>query len=895
MSDLIKDEEKASVESALQHEPVVVFMGQVNSGKSSLANEVLGGSQWLPVSAEPCTSRLVSLKFSKRAYWRKIPFGGRPSPTYVLKAGKPKEELICLTDDERKVPENFKIQLEFGIPNPVLRPNMHLVDLPGWNESKELDTALKEILESTSVKTLLLIYVLDGNKSLRGLDIEFINLVKDKFPNLKILYACNKSDYEYEALRHNKGEGTLELTADKEQVFKLYDGTTELLENKALATFDKLQNHGLLEDGYTFNDCPHYHALSAYITKERRLGRQQGVIPDFFQSNFEKFRLEIATALQKILNNHILMLLELLMSVVLRFVESCLDCRKIELQEHLSRLHVLQRTEKEEQEAYSNCLAFLKEEEVVKSAIKEGVNHAKPVILQKAVDITTSDCELNSSDPLAVRVAKAISRMCHRQLHQTICEKMEQVQGKYLSVVSMVYRVVFASSDTVRSEVIRNFSRPAGERKKALSVSECLKLVADSEDDAAKAAVSVCFYIRHAVQRALLQICGDVLSQAVAGNMAAAVMGFTRVTEEWKKTTAENCLSLVNIGLLSTTILDQCKKHLEESHVTFIENLSLKIKLKAEAEKSTRGQRELLETEISLKIGFLMLRLASLKYYAVNGVPNLGRMIGRGKHSTVYECSSWGGLENKSLAVKRSEGLTPEAWNRASKEFVLRRFLSKCDDNPDRFIVRQYGTIISPLNEMSVSTTFVRIMEYRSCTLPEALKRGLTRDQRKMIALDVTKSMAFVMSKLNVPNGYLRAEIVSLDSNFRTKLDFSKIEESPYSSFSWLGIPNFYIPPELHEPCSPELVDRIDVYSLGCLLWEVFNETCKPPAVYQDCTTQEDIKRKVSEKLRPERLSEFEEDWWILMQNCWKPLQNRPSVEEILMKIPEEHIGEREH
>ena len=137
-----------------------------------------------------------------------------------------------------------------------------------------------------------------------------------------------------------------------------------------------------------------------------------------------------------------------------------------------------------------------------------------------------------------------------------------------------------------------------------------------------------------------------------------------------------------------------------------------------------------------------------------------------------------------------------------------------------------------------------------------------------------------------------------MDSNFRAKLDFSKIEESPHSSFSWLGIPNFCISPEVHEPCFPDLVDRIDVYSLGCLLWEVFNETCKPPSVYKDCTTQEDLERKiVQEGVRPERLSEFEDDWWILMQDCWKPLQARPSVEEVLdsMKTLAEHLLECGH
>lgn len=169
ISHLINDEDKSSIENALQHEPTVVFMGQVNSGKSSLANEVLGGGTWLPVASEPCTSRLVNLKYSPRPYYRTVPFGGTPSRAYALKGGVPKPEQISLTDEEKKSPENFKIQMEFGINNEWLRPNLQVIDLPGWNENRELDDALKEIIKGTSVKSLILIYVLDGNKMLRGL------------------------------------------------------------------------------------------------------------------------------------------------------------------------------------------------------------------------------------------------------------------------------------------------------------------------------------------------------------------------------------------------------------------------------------------------------------------------------------------------------------------------------------------------------------------------------------------------------------------------------------------------------------------------------------------------------------------------------------------------------
>ena len=53
------------MKEALKSKTSVVFIGNRNCGKSSILNEVLGGS-FLPVHENPCTSRIVKLSHSMR-------------------------------------------------------------------------------------------------------------------------------------------------------------------------------------------------------------------------------------------------------------------------------------------------------------------------------------------------------------------------------------------------------------------------------------------------------------------------------------------------------------------------------------------------------------------------------------------------------------------------------------------------------------------------------------------------------------------------------------------------------------------------------------------------------------------------------------------------------------
>ena len=162
---IISVDEKMTIENCLTFKPTIAFIGQVNSGKSSLANELLGGGTWLPVASEPCTSRMVRLQYSKKPYKQQIPFEGEPTSKKRMKEQRPTEEDIRLSDKEKKDPNVFRFEMLFGIPNPVLHPNLEIVDLPGWSENSALNETISEAVMRLTHPALLPVYVLNGNRT----------------------------------------------------------------------------------------------------------------------------------------------------------------------------------------------------------------------------------------------------------------------------------------------------------------------------------------------------------------------------------------------------------------------------------------------------------------------------------------------------------------------------------------------------------------------------------------------------------------------------------------------------------------------------------------------------------------------------------------------------------
>ena len=153
------------VERELRKSPSVFFIGERNCGKSSIINELLQQSS-LPVHENPCTARIVRIKYSDEPYAVLLRSDGvevgRKAPT----RGRIPEELIVVTDQDRENENALDATVEVGLKHELLRSGIQLIDSPGKSESDVLDTVLNEYLEKGSVP--LFVYVIDGNEHLRG-------------------------------------------------------------------------------------------------------------------------------------------------------------------------------------------------------------------------------------------------------------------------------------------------------------------------------------------------------------------------------------------------------------------------------------------------------------------------------------------------------------------------------------------------------------------------------------------------------------------------------------------------------------------------------------------------------------------------------------------------------
>ena len=153
------------VERELRKTPSVFFIGERKAGKSSIINELLRQSS-LPVFENPCTTRIVRIKYSDEPYAILVRWDGVEVCRKAPIRGRIPVELIVVTDQDRENKYALNATVEAGLKHELLRSGIELIDAPGKGESDLLDTVLNEYLDKGSVP--LFVYVIDGNVLLRN-------------------------------------------------------------------------------------------------------------------------------------------------------------------------------------------------------------------------------------------------------------------------------------------------------------------------------------------------------------------------------------------------------------------------------------------------------------------------------------------------------------------------------------------------------------------------------------------------------------------------------------------------------------------------------------------------------------------------------------------------------
>ncbi|GAB4836758.1 hypothetical protein Ancab_001670 [Ancistrocladus abbreviatus] len=260
------------------------------------------------------------------------------------------------------------------------------------------------------------------------------------------------------------------------------------------------------------------------------------------------------------------------------------------------------------------------------------------------------------------------------------------------------------------------------------------------------------------------------------------------------------------------------------------------------------------------------------------------RELGSGTFGTVYH-GKWRGTDVAIKRIKKScftgrsseqERLTIEFWREAE-------ILSKLH-HPN--VVAFYGVVQDgPGGTMATVTEYMVDGSLRHVLLRK--DRHLDRRKRLIIAMDAAFGMEYLHSK-NIVHFDLKCDnlLVNLKDPSRPickvgDFGLSKIKRNTLVSGGVRGtLP--WMAPELLNGSSNKVSEKVDVFSFGIVLWEIF--TGDEP--YANMHYGAIIGGIVNNTLRPLIPNYCDQEWRRLMEQCWAPNPvARPSFTEIASRL----------
>ncbi|CAB3241382.1 unnamed protein product [Arctia plantaginis] len=251
----------------------------------------------------------------------------------------------------------------------------------------------------------------------------------------------------------------------------------------------------------------------------------------------------------------------------------------------------------------------------------------------------------------------------------------------------------------------------------------------------------------------------------------------------------------------------------------------------------------------------LCLESTSMCDLLMYGTPELGREIGRGQYGVVYSVrGSWGG--KSPVAVK---SVLP-ADDRHYRELAMEFFYTRSIPAHPR-IVRLYGSVVQ---RSQAGSCVLLVSERKVRDLHAAVRAGLTFSSRMRIAADIVEGIRYLHS-LGLVHRDIKMKNVLLDSMDRAALsDLGFCAAEALISGSVVGTP-VHMAPEL---LAGEYDASVDVYAFGILFWYVCAGNIKLPSAF-DFQNKEQLWSKVKRGRRPERLPQFSDECWDIMESCW--------------------------
>ncbi|XP_015769027.1 PREDICTED: uncharacterized protein LOC107347578 [Acropora digitifera] len=558
-TDLITDTERQRLLSFSEKKATLLVVGQTNSGKSSFVNELLGGS-FMPTSELPCTSRIVRLKFSEENYYQVLddssPSGRIRTPFSKKKLPR---EAIELGDNKRGDSSWINAVVEVGLNNPLLQGgHLEVIDAPGMSENEALDTMVDECMHGV---LQVIVYVIDGNSSLRLQERGFLLTLKEKIGNLPIFFVCNKIDddlraQEFDYDSESEDEGETKPRSSKEKVRVAY---------QALAKCN------MVPKDIPPAECPFFHSLSSKGVRSSRLKKETS----HFTLEFDTLKSKLLKFATSGINAHVRVGSELLCKIQDRLFDLFLSCNFEEGQDSLQD-DLFKHLEVKELDYYKSMTQYLETNtstfaDVIHLAIKN--NKTK-------IEVEASEMQFDSIKIGNVVGRNEVVEQCRRQIKDIVLFKVMDISvGRVKDKIRSISEKFRSSLETTISEVVKQDNRLADLVTKQLEYS----------------------FLQHFQQRGFCQhfdyalmkfgVKMDEAFQAISDVWSAIRGKGTRLNDKWKRELARAVLERIDCHAIAEKIRLNVQADLDQGHQLFLANVEFMKIFCAEAGKNSSMQR----------------------------------------------------------------------------------------------------------------------------------------------------------------------------------------------------------------------------------------------------------------------------------------------------------------
>ncbi|GFV11063.1 hypothetical protein TNCV_2718081 [Trichonephila clavipes] len=343
------------------------------------------------------------------------------------------------------------------------------------------------------------------------------------------------------------------------------------------------------------------------------------------------------------------------------------------------------------------------------------------------------------------------------------------------------------------------------------------------------------------------------------------------IDSEWKRRVACDMLMSLSESRLARSICSQFRERLRASHEQFAASLRHLEAMHSGRLERTEEQRLKVRKLHAPKLAKFALESTSLRDIILYGMPHIGREIGRGQYGVVYSCDSWAGYSP--CAIKSVVPPDDKHWNDLAMEFYYTRSIPEHDR-----IVQIRGSVIDLTYAGGSTPAVLLVMDRLQRDLYSALKMGLPWKSRLQIALDVVQGIRFLHGQ-GLVHRDIKLKNVLLDKHNRAKItDLGFCKPEAMMSGSIVGTP-IHMAPELF---SGRYDNSVDVYAFGILFWYICADHVRLPYVYEQCQSKDQLWNSVKKGARPERLPQFDENCWHLMEDCWN---GNPSCRPLLGEV----------